>query len=186
VCVAAVGVAVLAGTGPSQAAPKCPDPGIDQDISRADVVFRGEVARVRPVRTAAGQKTRTYIVDADRVYKSSLVTDRVAVTALVGTRCALPPLDQGTRYIFFVTEQSSRLLARNGTAKATPRLTRQVVTRLGNGALPQEPPPPAAEFTKVADAAPPALSRLLAPGAALVILSLLGLLVLARLGRRTA
>ena len=128
----------------------------------------------------------TYFVDADRVYKSSLVTHRVAVTAFVGTRCALPTLDQNARYIFFVKEHKSRLLATNATAKATPRLTHQVVKRLGNGAQPQETPPAAAQFTKVADASPPALSRLLAPGAALVILSMLGLLVLARLGRRTA
>ena len=41
-----------------------------------------------------------------------------------------------------------------------------------------------AEFTRVAHADPPPLSRLLAPGAALLIISLLGLLVVGRLGRR--
>jgi hypothetical protein len=38
----------------------------------------------------------------------------------------------------------------------------------------------------VADAGAPPLSRLLAPGAALLLISLLGLLVVGRLGRRSA
>jgi hypothetical protein len=71
------------------------------------------------------------------------------------------------------------------TARATSKLTRQVVAKLGSGVQPH-PPPPRARFQTVADAAPPHLSRLLAPGAALVILSLLGLALLPRLGRRPA
>jgi hypothetical protein len=108
------------------------------------------------------------------------------VTALVGTRCALPTLRQGTRYIFFVNEHRARLVATSATARATARLTHQVVSRLGNGREPQAQPPAAAQLTKVAGASPPPLSRLLAPGAALLIVSLLGLLLLGRLGRRTA
>ena len=50
---------------------------------------------------------------------------------------------------------------------------------------PAATPPATAEFSQVTDANPPALSRLLAPGAALLIISLLGLLVVGRLGRRT-
>lgn len=185
VCVAAATLVLLAGAAPAAAVPKCPDPNLRKDIQAADIVFRGQVKRVRPARTTGGQRTRTYTVVADRVYKSSLLTDRVVVTTLVGTRCVLPELKQGRRYIFFVTEGPARLQATGATAKATPTLTRQVVARLGSGIQPQETPPAAAEFTKVADASPPALSRLLAPGAALVIVSLLGLLVLSRLGRRT-
>jgi len=183
---AAVGLVVLATPAPAPAAPGCPDPGIDQAIARADVVFRGEVTRVGAAQGSGRTATRTYRVTADRVYKSSLVTDRVVVTARTGTRCALPKLRVGTRYIFFATEHGSRLMATTSTAKATTRLTHQVIRRLGNGAEPQETPPAAAQLTRVAGAEPPALSRLLAPGAALVIVSLLGLLVLGRLGRRTA
>jgi hypothetical protein len=184
-CVAAAGVVVL--SGPTHAAaPACPDPSLGQDIDHADVVFRGEVTKVRPVETTGQRATRPYKVTADRVYKSSLVTDRVVVTARVGTRCALPKLQQGTSYIFFVTEGHSRLLATSGTAEATPKLTRQVVARLGTGAQPEVTPPAAAQFTLVAGATPPALSRLLAPGAALLIVSVLGLLFLGRRNRRTA
>jgi len=168
------------------AAAKCPTTTLDQDIRRADVVFRGEVKKVRAARGEGKQRVRTYKVLSDRVYRSSLVQPSVVVTARVGTRCALPTLTEGTRYIFFVAERGSDLMAGPGTAEATPRLTRQVVQRLGTGAQPETPPPATAEFTTVANADPPALSRLLAPGAALLIISLLGLLVVGRLGRRSS
>ena len=183
-------VALLGGpvaSEPAQAGPaepSCPKTTLDQDIKRADVVFRGEVKKVRPAHGAGQDRTRTYRVLSDRVYQSSLVQPSVVVTARVGTRCALPTLTQGARYIFFVTEHGSLLMARPGTARATTKLTAQVVKRLGTGAQPEPAPPATAEFTLVAHAAPPPLSRLLAPGAALLIISLLGLLVVGRLGRR--
>ena len=180
------GLLVVAGSPPAQAARPCPDPTLDQDIAHADVVFRGEVTKVRPLQNSGKRATRTYQVTADRVYKSSLVQDQVVVTALAGTRCALPTLRENTRYIFFVTEHRSWLLATSGTARATARLTHQVVKRLGNGAQPEVTPPAAAQFTRVAGATPPALSRLLAPGAALLIVSILGLLFVGRRSRRTA
>jgi hypothetical protein len=187
---AALGAAVVAGvlvagtTGPA-AARDCGTTTLAQDIRKADVVFRGEVTTVRPVRGTGDQRTRSYGVQADRVYKSSLVTQRVTVTAAVGTPCELPVLKEGRRYIFFAREQGSQLLATPATAPAATALTNRVVDRLGDGVVPQPAPPATAEFTRVADARPPALSRLLAPGAALLILSLLGLLVVGRLGRRT-
>ena len=159
---------------------------LDQDIKRAHVVFRAEVKNVRPAHGKGAQRTRTYKVLSDRVYKSSLVQPSVVVTARVGTRCALPTLTAGARYIFFVTEHGSQLMARQGTARATPHLTAQVVKRLGTGTQPEPTPPATAEFTRVADADAPPLSRLLAPGAALLIISLLGLLVVGRLGRHTS
>jgi hypothetical protein len=175
-------------TEPARGAPAgrpCPKTTLDQDIKRADVVFRGEVKKVRPAQGTGKQRTRTYRVLSDRVYQSSLVQPSVVVTARVGTRCALPTLTEGARYIFFVTEHGSLLMARPGTARATTKLTAQVVKRLGTGAQPEPTPPATAEFTMVADADPPPLSRLLAPGAALLIISLLGLLVVGRLGRRS-
>jgi hypothetical protein len=175
-------------TAPAQAAPApgCPRTTLDQDIARAHVVFRGEVKNVRAARRDGKHRTRTYRVVSDRVYQSSLVQPAVVVTARVGTKCALPTLTKGTRYIFFVNERGARLMAMPGTAEATPKLTRQVVSRLGSGAQPVPTPPATAEFSRVADATPPPLSRLLAPGAALLIISLLGLLVVGRLGRRTS
>lgn len=170
----------------SAAAAPCPPTTLAQDIKRADVVFRGIVSNVKPVRGTGDQRTRNYRVEVDRVYQGSLVTDSVTVTARVGTRCAAPLLAQDKRYLFFVTEEGSQLMATGATARATRALTDKVVAKLGDGVAPRPTPPATAEFTKVADASPAALSRLVAPGAALVIVSLLGLLVLGRVGRRHA
>lgn len=181
-CAAALGIV---GPGPAEAAPaKCAQPTLAKQIKQADVVFRGAVDKVRPVKGKGKGRIRTYKVTADRVYKSSLVTDSVVVTAAVGTTCPPPTLAKGRRYIFFVTEQGSRLVATSATAKATGPLTRHVVAKLGSGVQPRKGHPATATFTMVADANPPALSRLLAPGAALLIVSLLGLVVVGRLGRR--
>jgi hypothetical protein len=177
------GGAVLAG--PSAAAPACPQPSLAKQAKQADVVFRGVVDKVRPVRGTGDHRIRTYKVTVDRVYQASLVTDAVVVTAEVGVRCPPPTLAHGKRYIFFVTEQGSRLVSTAFTARATRQLTSQVVAKLGDGVQPHPAPALKASFTKVADASPPSLSRLLAPGAALVIVSLLGLMVVARMGRRT-
>jgi hypothetical protein len=187
----AVGAALLAGTfatasPASAAAAPCPPTTLAHDIKKADVVFRGVVSNVKPVRGARDQRIRNYRVEADRVYQGSLVTERVTVTARVGTRCAAPPLAKDKRYLFFVTEEGSRLMAAGATARASRPLTDKVVAKLGDGVAPRPTPPATAEFTKVADARPATLSRLLAPGAALVIVSLLGLLVLGRVGRRHA
>jgi hypothetical protein len=163
----------------------CPQLSLDKEIKKADVVFRGMVDKARPARGKGDQRIRVYTVTADRVYQSSLVTDRVRVTAEVGADCPPPDLAEGKRYIFFVTEQGSRLVSTPATAHATHRLTRQVQARLGDGVQPHSTPPAKPSFTKVAHATPPRLSRLLAPGAALLLISLLGLLVVGRLGRRT-
>jgi hypothetical protein len=169
----------------SSAAPRtCAHQSLGKQVRHADVVFRGVVDKVRPVKGKGAHRTRTYKVTADRVYLSSLVADSVVVTADVGKACAPPTLKQGKRYIFFVTEDGSRLVSTSATAKATAKLTRKVVGKLGSGEQPHKPVSTTATFTTVADARPASLTRLLAPGAALLIVSLLGLLLVGRVGRR--
>jgi hypothetical protein len=185
---AALAGGVLLAASPAQArtAAPCPQRSLHQEIKRADVVFRGVVDKVQAVRGKGDRRTRTYKVTADRVYRSSLVTDSVRVTAQLGVRCPPPHLRKGKRYIFFVNEEGPRLVSTPATARASSELTDRVVAKLGDGDQPRSTPPADPEYTLVADAAPPRLSRLLAPGAALVIVSLLGLLVAGRMGRRTS
>jgi hypothetical protein len=180
-----LGGALVITVGPSaSAAPACKPKSLSKEIKQADVVFRGLVDQAKAPRGKGEQRTRTYKVTADRVYQSSLVTDQVRVTAELGSACPPPELAEGKRYIFFVTEQGSRLVSTPATARASHRLTSRVEAKLGSGKAPSPAPPANAEFSKVADAAPPELSRLLAPGAALVVLSVLGLFVVSRVTRR--
>ncbi len=187
-----VGGAVLAASaGPATSATvaparQCRQQTLNHEIKKANVVFRGAVDKVGHVHGKRKQRTRVYRVTADRVYQGSLVTDKVRVTAEVGVKCPPPKLADGKRYIFFVIEDGSRLVSTSATARATHHLTDKVVAKLGNGAQPHSTPPAKPAFTKVANAAPPRLSRLLAPGAAVVVLSLLGLVVIGRLSRRTS
>jgi hypothetical protein len=179
------GALVIAASPSATAAPACKPKTLTQEIKHADVVFRGKVDQAKAPRGKGDERTRTYKVTPQPHNQSSLVTDRVRVTAEVGTTCPPPALDEGKRYIFFVTEQGSRLLSTSATARATRRLTAKVEAKLGSGKeAPSTTPPASAEFSKVADAAPPQLSRLLAPGAALLVLSLLGLFVVSRVSRR--
>jgi hypothetical protein len=174
---------------PSEAAPSCPKLTVKQDVARADAVFRGVVKTVSSVHGTGKQRTRNYRVAADRVYQGSLVTKSVVVTVRTsagGCGLLVDTLTKGRRYIFFADERGTQLVAASATAPAKAPLTSKVVKLLGNGKQPQKTPPVTPQFTKVADANPPRLSRLLAPGAALVIVALLGLLVVGRLGRRTS
>jgi hypothetical protein len=183
-------VVLGAGAGAATAAgpARCPHTTVRHDIKAADAVFRGVVTKVHAAHGSGKHRMRDYRVAADRVYKGSLVTNEVVVTARVGGTtkrdCAISKLTKGERYIFFATEKGARLLATTATAKAGHRLTSKVVDRLGNGKQPVVTPPATAELTPVADATPPRMSKLLAPGAALVMVSLLGLVVVGRLGRR--
>jgi hypothetical protein len=110
------GVLLAAAPAHARTAAPCPERSLHKEIKRADVVFRGVVEKVRPVHGKGDQRTRTYKVTADRVYRSSLVTDSVRVTTELGARCPPPDLAKGKRYIFFVTEEGSRLVSTSTTS----------------------------------------------------------------------
>jgi hypothetical protein len=157
-------VGIVLAQVPSQAVCRCVQQSdVQTDIKRADAVFSGVV--VESSGTARGSKSdfATYEIEADTLYKGNVRTSTVDVRSK-NDDCSLGDLKSDERYVFFVTEQSSELRADRcgGTAASSGKLVRQV------------------EFTKVSDAEPDSLTRIAAPGAALVLVGLLGLLVVRR------
>ena len=158
---------------------------VQSEIRSADAVFSGVL--VDSSGAAAGSKSdfATYEVEADTVYKGDVRTSTVDVRSR-NNDCSLGDLESDERYVFFVTEQGSDLRADQcgGTAASSGKLVGQVEqvlgegTELGGSNQPDEPV--AVEFTKVSDAEPDSLTRIAAPGAAIVLVGLLGLLVVRR------
>ena len=171
---------VLTGV-PAQAACSCAgDVTVAQDAKRADVVFTGVL------RDQERQgKRRVLSVDVERIYQGRVAETPVEVTSALRNPCRLGALDLDRGYVFFATGSSGTSLetARcTGTRRATPAYVKDVEQILGPGnQIPQPPGPepsaPEPEFTRVADAEPTPFTRLAAPGGAMVLVGLLGLLL---------
>jgi hypothetical protein len=73
----------------------------------------------------------------------------------------------------------------SGTRVNNDTVTAHVVRLLGEGRPTTQPPPEPAKFTPVGAGEPQSFSRLAAPGGALVLIGLLGLLVVRGVSRRT-
>jgi hypothetical protein len=178
---ALAGCGVAVGTLPAEA-------GTQADAKRASAVFTGTVTDVaRTPRRGAQPVTVTYDVLVDRVYKGGVGTETVQVkSARTSKTCRRLVLAPEHTYVFFVEAAGSAFTADtcSGTAGATGRLLAKVQRMLGDGRLPVPARPEQAVFTRVADAEPATLTRLAAPGVALVIVGLLGLLVVRRVGSR--
>lgn len=169
---------------PAQAACRCVQSDVRTDIKRADAVFSGIVVESSGT---SGSKNdfASYQVKADTLYKGDVRTSSLEVRSQ-NDDCGLGDLKADRRYVFFVTEDGSQLRTDrcSGTAPSSSGLIRQIEQELGEGSPlgrskgPSEPVTVA--FTRVTDAEPDSLTRTAAPGAALVLVGLLGLLVVRR------
>ncbi|WP_346384568.1 hypothetical protein [Nocardioides sp.] len=156
----------------------------------AKAVYTGTVTTAVSKQKAGGQRgaTITHDVTVDRVYKGDISSPHAKVetsSAGGGSSCGLGKLTVGKQYMFFVQGDPSLWTAErgSGTAPATGKLVAQVVRLLGDGRPPTPPAPPQAVFTNVSDGEPESLTRAAAPGVALVLIGLLGLIVVRRVGR---
>ncbi|NYG54310.1 hypothetical protein [Nocardioides perillae] len=186
---AASPVAGLPLAAPAAAAPRgCPTAGgLAQQLADADVVLAGTVTDVVRARTdRPRQAEATYTLEVDRVWRGS-TREVVEVTAPAASRTCGLALTQGRRYVLLATAQGADLStdARLGTAPASEALLTRVTGELGEGRAvgvePSEPADPVA--TTVDDSPPPDFGRTAAPGAALALVGLLGLLVVRRRAR---
>ncbi len=172
--------AVVVPSAPALAA-GCPEPAkktLQKQTMAADAIFTGTVTHRR-----VDGDNRVYTVTVERVYKGDVPAETTVSTPRRAAQCGLR-LDEAD-YVFLATGKDAELTAdsRGGTAAATDDHLKQVERLLGPGQPAVEPPPIEATFTTVAGE-PTSLERLAAPGVALVIIGLLGLLFGVSLGRR--
>jgi len=189
--IAVLGLGVAADARPAQTAvPTCVPITVRDSTTNAMAVFSGTVTDVqrsaRPDGLAGAIYTQT--VTVDMVYRGKVTTETVTVqTDRNRADCSLGALAVGTDYMFFVTGTGQPWVAAgsSGTRVSSETVVSQVVRLLGDGAPPIEPAPESAEFTPVDSAEPQTLSRAAAPGAALVLVGLLGLVVVRFVRTRT-
>jgi hypothetical protein len=147
---------VIATEAPAFAC-KCQAADADRQTRRSDVVFVGTVDRETSVTSAAQ-----------------------------AAACGLGELKVGKDYVFLARGDAPPYAASSceGSGPANADRVTQLETLLGAGTAIEEPAPPTATRTRVEESAPGTFARLAAPGGALVLFGLLGLLVVGRLGKR--
>lgn len=161
----------------------------------ADAVFAGEVVAVERVRVpdaTGGGATRAWRhrVQVLEDYQGVLGDgSRVKVDVAAGpddSPSDPTSLTAGNTYLFFVTEDGNRLVADpcSGAVLLRSGLTEPVADQL-NAAFDAAPSSVEVTLERASGTSedPPELGRLVAPGAALALIGLLGLLLVSRLGR---
>ena len=187
---------VLSAGGPADAAkphrkaPVCPPVTVRDSSKAAMAVFSGVVTDVQSAPRTDGLRGAIYTqtVTVDLVYQGKITTETVTVqTDRNRVDCSLGALTKDVEYMFFVTGSGEPWLAggTSGTRITDATVDAQVVRLLGEGVPPIEPTPETAVFTPVDTSEPQSLSRAAAPGAALVLVGLLGLVVVRGVSRRS-
>lgn len=171
---------VIATAAPAFAC-KCQASDMEKQTKDADIVF---VATVDGI-TEVGRKFE-YSVTATRAYKGTVDRETTVSSNQATAACGLGELKVGSDYVFLVNGDAPPYTATTcgGSGPANTGRMEQVEAALGAGESIDPPPPPAPTMTKVEGADPATVSRLAAPGGALVLVGFLGLLVVGRLGRK--
>jgi hypothetical protein len=175
---------------PAKRAPACPPVTVRDSTKAAMAVFSGTVTDVQRSERTDGQPGALYdqAVTVDLVYQGKIETETVTVqTDRNKVACSLGALAVGSEYMFFVTGSGDPWVAggTSGTRLSNETVVGQVTRLLGEGKPTSVAPPEPAKFTPADTSEPQAFSRLAAPGGALVLVGLLGLLVVRGVSRRT-
>lgn len=182
-------------SGTSSGSPSDTSTGVlAQLIKEADAVFTGTVASSSRSESAGigAVLSLTHEVVLDRVYKGRIDdVDQEVVTSLRSQdACGLGRLEIDSRYLFIVSTDAAVEGAWSadgcsGTQAANALLLAEVQDVLGDGRPPTPAPAPApAVLSDVDTTEPTSFGRAAAPGAALVIVGFLGLILVGRLRGR--
>jgi hypothetical protein len=181
--------AVAAPAGADEPAVKCPFISVADSSKAAMAVFTGQVTAVTEQEKPAGEPGAYFLQDVTvtRVYQGEIDSENVQVRSeKVPKACSLGELVVGTDYMFFVVSSGDPWIAQSGggTVPVDADVVAKVERVLGEGRDPVPPAPESAEFTPVQNGEPITLSRAAAPGLALILVGLLGLIVVRGLTRR--
>jgi len=187
------GLGVVASAPTASAAPgadRCTCPGgkrIDRLAKQADAVFTARVVTSSSRTHGEGKKAkqvRLYTAEVDRVFQGKVTRARVLIRSAQSTACGFGNIPTDQTWLFFVTGGGARFIGNvcGGAGRATDAKMAKVEAELGQGTTmqPTQPPREPLAFT---DEHPPAvtpLSRLIAPGAAVTLIGLLGLVLFRR------